>query len=68
MSKILIADNNRDSADSLAMLLEMDGPEVIVVSDESSALRAIANGFWMSSCQASECPGPGLPNHLQTGG
>jgi hypothetical protein len=68
MSKILIADNNRDPADSLAMLLEMDGPEVTVVSDGSSALRAIANGFWMSSCWASKCPGPGLPNHLQTGG
>jgi PAS domain S-box-containing protein len=39
--RVLIADDNRDAADSLAMLLEMDGHEVTVVNDGGQALASI---------------------------
>jgi CheY-like chemotaxis protein len=39
--RVLIADDNRDAAESLAMLLEMDGHEVAVVHDGKQALAHI---------------------------
>ena len=39
--RVLIADDNRDAADSLAMLLEMDGHSVTVVHDGQQALASI---------------------------
>jgi len=39
--KILIADENRDAADSLAMLLRLDGHDVTVVHDGNRAIEAI---------------------------
>jgi CheY-like chemotaxis protein len=39
--KVLIADDNRDAADSLALLLQMEGHLVTVVHDGEAALRAI---------------------------
>jgi CheY-like chemotaxis protein len=39
--RILIADDNADAADSLAMLLEMDGHSVTVVRDGREALASI---------------------------
>jgi PAS domain S-box-containing protein len=39
--RIVIADDNRDAADSLAMLLQMDGHEVQVAHDGSEALDLI---------------------------
>jgi PAS domain S-box-containing protein len=39
--RILIADDNRDAADSLAMLLELDGHTVTVVHDGAQALDSI---------------------------
>jgi len=38
--RVLIADDNRDAAESLAMLLRMDGHEVTVVHDGQEALTA----------------------------
>jgi PAS domain S-box-containing protein len=38
--RVLIADDNRDAADSLAMLLSLDGHEVTVVHDGQQALAA----------------------------
>jgi CheY-like chemotaxis protein len=38
--KVLVADDNRDAADSLAMLLELNGHEVIVVHTGEAALTA----------------------------
>jgi len=40
--RILIADDNRDAAESLAMLLQMEGHEVTVVHDGSAALAAFS--------------------------
>jgi len=37
---VLIADDNRDPADSLAMLLRMEGHDVTVVHDGREALAA----------------------------
>ncbi|HEY5101158.1 MAG TPA: ATP-binding protein, partial [Steroidobacteraceae bacterium] len=42
--RVLIADDNRDSAESLAMLLRMEGHEVMVVHDGPAALQAVV-GF-----------------------
>jgi CheY-like chemotaxis protein len=39
--RILIADDNRDAADSLAMLLRMDGHDVMVVHDGRQAVATI---------------------------
>ena len=39
--KVLIADDNQDAADSLAMLLRMEGHDVTVVYDGSRAVAAI---------------------------
>ena len=39
--RVLIADDNRDAADSLAMLLRMDGHEVTVVHDGRQAVATI---------------------------
>jgi PAS domain S-box-containing protein len=39
--RVLVADDNRDAADSLAMLLRMDGHDVTVVYDGEQALAAI---------------------------
>jgi CheY-like chemotaxis protein len=39
--RILVADDNRDAADSLAMLLRSDGHEVLVAYDGAKALEAI---------------------------
>jgi PAS domain S-box-containing protein len=39
--RVLIADDNRDAAESLAMLLEMDGHTVTVMHDGSQALASI---------------------------
>jgi CheY-like chemotaxis protein len=39
--RILVADDNRDVADSIAILLRMEGHEVTVVNDGPSALKAI---------------------------
>jgi CheY-like chemotaxis protein len=36
--RVLIADDNRDAADSLAMLLELDGHQVFVAADGEEAL------------------------------
>ena len=41
--RVLIADDNHDSADSLAMLLRMEGHEVAVVHDGPGALEAVGN-------------------------
>ena len=41
--RILIADDNHDSADSLAMLLRMEGHEVLVAHDGEAALAAVAS-------------------------
>jgi CheY-like chemotaxis protein len=38
--KVLVADDNRDAADSLAMLLELSGHEVMVVHTGEAALTA----------------------------
>jgi CheY-like chemotaxis protein len=40
--KVLVADDNRDAADSLAMLLEMNGHEVMVVHGGLDALAVAA--------------------------
>jgi PAS domain S-box-containing protein len=40
--RVLIADDNQDSAESLAMLLRMEGHEVLVVHDGPEALAAVA--------------------------
>ena len=40
--RLLIADDNQDSADSLAMLLRMEGHEVAVAHDGPGALAAVA--------------------------
>jgi two-component system CheB/CheR fusion protein len=39
--RILVVDDNRDAAESLAMLLELDGAEVSVVHDGRAALAAL---------------------------
>jgi CheY-like chemotaxis protein len=39
--RILVADDNRDVAESLAILLQMDGHDVTVVTDGAEALTAI---------------------------
>ena len=39
--RVLVADDNRDAADSLAMLLRMDGHDVQVVYDGAQAMQAI---------------------------
>ena len=39
--KVLVVEDNRDAADSLAMLLELDGHEVRVASDGPAALTAV---------------------------
>ena len=39
--RILLADDNQDSAESLAMLLRMEGHEVVVVHDGREALAAV---------------------------
>jgi PAS domain S-box-containing protein len=39
--RVLIADDNQDAADSLAMILEMEGHQVVVVNDGRNALAAI---------------------------
>jgi CheY-like chemotaxis protein len=39
--RLLIADDNSDAAESLAMLLRLDGHEVTVVANGSQALRAV---------------------------
>ena len=39
--RVLIADDNRDAAESLAMLLEIEGHTVTVVHDGQQALAAI---------------------------
>lgn len=41
--RVLIADDNRDAAESLAMLLQMEGHSVTVVHDGEQALLAFAN-------------------------
>ena len=41
--RVLIADDNRDSAESLATLLQLDGHEVTIVHDGAAALAAFAN-------------------------
>jgi CheY-like chemotaxis protein len=40
--RIVIADDNRDAAESLAMLLRMDGHEVSVAHDGAEALGVVA--------------------------
>jgi two-component system CheB/CheR fusion protein len=47
---ILVVDDNRDAAESLAMLLELDGAEVSVVNDGRAALAALEQ-----SC-STRCP------------
>ena len=42
--KVVIADDNRDAADALAILMELDGHEVTVLPDGATALRAIEKG------------------------
>jgi CheY-like chemotaxis protein len=42
--RILVADDNRDSAETLAMLLRVDGHEVMIAHDGSAALAAFG-GF-----------------------
>jgi PAS domain S-box-containing protein len=44
LRRVLVADDNKDGAESLAMLLQMEGHEVRVAFDGSSAL-AIASAF-----------------------
>jgi PAS domain S-box-containing protein len=39
--RVLVADDNRDAANSLAMLLRMEGHEVVVVHDGVSAIEGI---------------------------
>jgi CheY-like chemotaxis protein len=39
--KILVADDNRDAADSMAMLLELAGYEVLIAHNGQEALRKI---------------------------
>ena len=38
--RVLIADDNRDAAESLAVLLNLGGDEVLVVGDGSAAVQA----------------------------
>ena len=40
--RVLIADDNRDAADSLAMILQMEGHEVNVVYDGAAAVEAVS--------------------------
>ena len=40
--RILVADDNRDAAESLAALLQLDGHEVTIVHDGNAALTAFA--------------------------
>jgi CheY-like chemotaxis protein len=42
--RVLVADDNRDSAETLAMLLRVDGHEVVIAHDGSAALAAFG-GF-----------------------
>jgi CheY-like chemotaxis protein len=39
--RIVVADDNRDVAESIALLLQMEGYQVIVVTDGAAALDAI---------------------------
>jgi signal transduction histidine kinase len=41
--RVLVADDNRDSAETLAMLLRVDGHEVVIAHDGSAALAAFAS-------------------------
>jgi signal transduction histidine kinase/ActR/RegA family two-component response regulator len=43
--KVLVADDNRDAADSLALLLEMNGHEVVVVHGGEDAVRMAGQAF-----------------------
>jgi PAS domain S-box-containing protein len=42
--RILIADDNRDAAESLATLLQLDGHDVTIVHDGQAALAAVQTG------------------------
>src|ERR1700722_3315421 len=41
--RVLVADDNRDSAETLAMLLRVDGHEVVIAHDGAAALAAFAS-------------------------
>ncbi len=43
--RVVIADDNRDAGDSLALLMQLEGHDVTVVTDGASAVRAIENGL-----------------------
>ena len=43
--RIVVVDDNRDIADSLAILLQMEGHDVTVTHDGNAALRAIEHGL-----------------------
>ena len=55
--RVLIADDNRDAAESLAMLLRMDGHEVTVAYDGPQALALLAQLSLTSRCWISACRG-----------
>ena len=70
--RVLIADDNRDAAESLAVLLNLGGDEVLVVGDGSAAVQAaldwrpdlavldldmpVMNGFAGAQRQRAEVP------------
>ena len=43
--RVLIVDDNRDAADSLALMLALSGHEVHTANDGAAALSAVAAGF-----------------------
>jgi hypothetical protein len=53
---VLIVDDNRDAASSLAILLELDGHRTIVAHDGPAALEAAEQHRPTSCCSTSGCP------------
>ena len=55
--RVLIVDDDQDPADSLAMLLELDGHDVRAVYSAMDALEQVIAFAPRSSCSTSVCPG-----------
>ena len=56
--RILLADDNRDAAESLAIILRLEGHEVELAHDGQAALRSFAERGPTSHCSTSACRRP----------
>ena len=56
--RILLADDNRDAAESLAIILRLEGHEVELAHDGHAALRASRRSAPTWRCSTSACPRP----------